>query len=88
MNEAEQRLFGELREQGIKLASPSWESCREWLNANEWKINSLSDYPRGEVKFAVRRGFERIEVSGTSDLEVMAKAMLEIHRRASIDSGT
>ncbi len=51
------------------------------MSDREWKINVLSDYPRGEVKFTVRRGFERIEIVGFSDLEVMGKAITEIVHR-------
>lgn len=83
MNETENALYA--RAQPLGIAAPTWEAGRAWLNAREWKINVLSDYPRGEVKFTVRRGFERIEIMGLSDLEVMLKAVLEIHRRDQIE---
>ena len=82
MNESERTLFEEFQNQGINLGGePTWENCRKWLWEREWRINVLSDYPRDEVKFTVRRGFERIEFMGRSDLEVMAKAILEVNRR-------
>ncbi|HLG19970.1 MAG TPA: hypothetical protein VI895_09195 [Bdellovibrionota bacterium] len=77
-------MFDHLREKGVTFDAPSWEGCRTWLNEHDWKINVLSDYPRGEIKFTVRKGFERIEISGRSDLEVMARAILEILRRNEI----
>lgn len=86
MTETEKSLFEELKEKGVDIPSPSWEKCRTWLNEHEWKINVLSDYPRGEIKFTVRKGFERIELSGESDLEVMARAILEITHRTSIEA--
>jgi len=86
MNDEEKALFSQLRERGIPIENPTWEACRSWLNEKEWKINVLSDYPRGEIKFTIRNGFERIELSGRSDLEVMAKAILEITRRAQLHS--
>ncbi len=84
-NEIEKDLFGDLQKKGIFFENPSWESLRNWLSSHDWKINVLSDYPRGEIKFTVRKGFERIEVSGQSDLEVMARAILEIIHRDSIE---
>jgi hypothetical protein len=84
MTDAEKGLFEQLKEKGVRFEIPSWETCRDWLNQNEWKINVLSDYPRGEVKLTVRHGFERLEVHGMSDLEVMAKAILEITHRKSV----
>lgn len=81
MTEEEKKLFEELKAKGVHLEVLSWENCRKWLNEHDWKINVLSDYPRGEVKFTVRHGFERIEISGMSDLEVMAKAILQIVHR-------
>lgn len=86
MTKQETQLAEEIQAQGVNLPKTDWESCRAWLNANEWKINVLSDYPQGEVKFTIRRGFERIELSGHSDLEVMLKAILEIKRRDSFNS--
>ncbi len=88
MTSAEETLLGELRAKGIEFSPFTWESCRNWLTANEWKINVLSDYPGGEIKFTVRRGFERIELTGRSDLEVMAKAILEIKRRDQFQGST
>ena len=85
MSETEKVLFEKLEEQGVTIAEPSWESCRQWLRDHDWKINVLSDYPGGEIKFTVRKGFERIEISGLSDLEVMGKAISEIQRRALIN---
>jgi hypothetical protein len=82
MTDAEKQLFAALAEQGVRFEVPTWEACRAWLAGNDWKINVLSDYPGGEVKFTVRHGFERIEVMGRSDLEVMAKAIAEIVRRS------
>lgn len=81
MNESEKRIFETLRTKGAFFETPSWETCRTWLREREWKINVLSDYPRGEIKFTVRRGFERIELVGFSDLEVMGKAITEIIHR-------
>jgi hypothetical protein len=81
MNQNEQIIFANLAEKGVKFESPTWESCRKWMSDREWKINVLSDYPRGEVKFTVRRGFERIEIIGFSDLEVIGKAITEIVHR-------
>lgn len=78
-------LFAQAKSQDIMLPAPTWEHCREWLSAKDWKINVLSDYPQGDVKFTVRRGFERIELMGKSDLEVMLKAILEIKRRSAFD---
>ena len=80
MTEDEKKIFSTLEEKGVSI-EPSWEACREWLRSREWKVNVLSDYPRGEVKFTVRRGFERIETSGFSDLEVMGRAITEIVHR-------
>ena len=84
MNDSEKRIFESLSSKGVEFDKLSWESCRHWLHIREWKINVLSDYPKGEVKFTVRRGFERIEVSGFSDLEVMGKAISEIVHRHGI----
>ena len=81
MNEIEQRKMAELETAGVVLGEPTWETCREWLKARDWKINVLSDYPGGEVRLTVRHGFERIEVTGKSDLDAMAGAILEISRR-------
>jgi len=84
MTENEKNIFDKLIEVNPAFESPTWEICRQWLAEREWKINVLSDYPRGEVKFTVRRGFERIEIVGFSDLEVMGKAISEIiHRHGS-----
>lgn len=84
MTENERVLFERARTAGLQ--EPTWEACRRWLDQREWKINVLSDYPRGEVKFTVRKGFERIEIMGTSDLDVMLRAILEIDRRAKIEA--
>lgn len=81
MNSNENQIFNTLKSKGVVIETPSWESCRQWLREREWKINVLSDYPRGEIKFTVRRGFERIELVGFSDLEVMGKAITEIVHR-------
>lgn len=81
MTEVENQLFEQAKKQGIELSTPTWESCRAWLAQQEWKINVLSDYPKNEIKLAVRRGFERIEIMGHSDLEVILRAIMEIHRR-------
>ena len=86
MNQNEQTIFAQLATIGVLFENPSWEQCRRWMNDREWKINVLSDYPRGEVKFTVRRGFERIELMGFSDLEVMGKAIAEIVHRHGIES--
>ena len=86
MNQSEQTLFANLAEKGLKFETPSWEVCRKWMSEREWKINVLSDYPRGEIKFTVRRGFERIELIGFSDLEVMGKAITEIIHRHGIEA--
>ena len=75
------KIFETLNEKGVALVPATWETCRNWLREREWKINVLSDYPRGEVKFTVRRGFERIELVGFSDMEVMGKAIVEIVHR-------
>jgi hypothetical protein len=81
MTENEKLIFTTLAEKGIKFEVPTWEICRKWMSDREWKINVLSDYPKGEIKFTVRRGFERIELVGYSDLEVMGKAITEIVHR-------
>lgn len=88
MTPEEQDLFSRLKEQEVTLPEATWEQCRLWLRKRDWNINVLADYPRGEVKFSVRRGFERIEVSGQSDLEVMARAILEIAHRDRIHSAS
>ena len=85
MTEEEKNLFNEIEKRGVNVTEPTWEKCRSWLNQHDCKINVLSDYPKGEIKFTVRRGFERIEISGHSDLEVMARAILEITHREMID---
>jgi len=85
MNQNEQTVFAGLAEKGVKFETPTWEACREWMRVREWKINVLSDYPRGEIKFTVRRGFERIEIIGFSDLEVMGKAITEIVHRHGVE---
>jgi hypothetical protein len=85
ISSTETLLFEQLREKGVAMDSPSWESCRRWLNEHDWKINVLSDYPKGEIRFTIRHGFERIELSGRSDLEVMAKAILEVVRRNEVN---
>ena len=81
MNDTEKKIFESLAIKGVRFETPSWEVCRKWMNDREWKINVLSDYPRGEIKFTVRRGFERIELVGFSDLEVIGKAITEIVHR-------
>ncbi|MCC7460085.1 MAG: hypothetical protein IT286_02170 [Proteobacteria bacterium] len=86
MTENEKLVFANLSEKGVKFDSPSWEVCREWMRVREWKINVLSDYPRGEIKFTVRRGFERIEIIGFSDLEVIGKAITEIIHRHGLEA--
>lgn len=85
MTQEETSLLNHLQETGVQLSPVTWETCRNWLTEAGWKINVLSDYPQGEIKFTVRKGFERIELSGHSDLEVMLKAISEIKRRSSIE---
>lgn len=86
MNETEKKIFENLAAKGVQFESPSWENCRKWMRDREWVINVLSDYPRGEVKFTVRRGFERIEIMGFSDLEVIGKAITEIIHRHGVST--
>ena len=81
MNDTEKQIFAALAEKGLKFENPSWEVCRKWMMDREWKINVLADYPRDEIKFTIRRGFEHIEIAGFSDLEVLAKAITEIVHR-------
>ncbi|MCB0308464.1 MAG: hypothetical protein KDD48_03760 [Bdellovibrionales bacterium] len=87
MNKTESTLFETIKNKELDIQEPTWEACRKWLSDHDWKVNVLSDYPQGEVKFTVRKGFERIEMMGQSDLEVLFKAILEIHRRDVIDQG-
>ncbi|MEZ4704429.1 MAG: hypothetical protein R3A11_04445 [Bdellovibrionota bacterium] len=84
MTTQEQEIFSQLVSEGVELGEVSWENCRKWLKQQDWKINVLSDYPQDEVKFTVRRGFERIEVYGKSDLEAFGKAIAEIAKRKRI----
>lgn len=81
MNDNEKQIFEILASKGVRFENPTWELCRKWMSDREWKINVLADYPRGEVKFTIRRGFERIEIIGFSDLEVLGKAITEIVHR-------
>jgi len=84
MTEQEQNVFHQISGSSVDLKEPTWEKCRSWLKNHDWKVNVLSDYPGGEIRFTVRQGFQRIEVMGKSDLEVMGKAILEISRREKI----
>lgn len=84
-SEEPQFVTGEqLKDGGLDLGScvwlPSWEVCREWVKAHDYRLISHSDGPRDEPP-VVWLAVDDIRASGRTDLEAIYHVMKKVLER-------